>query len=723
MGQMKKKDAFFGVTAVILQWTAALLAGVLMVKNGGYLYDIVIQGIAVNNVKSHFPDPTLFTLFYIKKLLVVFFVSYAVPVFMFLVPGMLSVTFILRNNIVNTQWKSSGFVRCWLPVMCAVAALFLVMVIFNGPMNKLVLPVDQYSYVFQSNIIAQGKLFVDSPRPGESFLAPQVINRGKWYSKYTVGWPLLLASVAVTGFFSMLTGLLCAGVVYLLHLFCLKFFDRQTALLVPFLFLLSPMLTFTGADLTPHMAISFFSLLAVYSLLKGIESKAVINFFVCAFSIMMVIIIRPVDGFLVTGSVFVFLMIELFQKKISWKEVIKAALWWGGGCIVSCVILGIVNQVQNNNPFLFSFLVYNPEEKYGFGIYGHTPLAGVWNSLFSIFRIQMWNFPLFLETAILCLFVSKNSKYKLPWVFFGVYLAFFFGYYSEGGASFGYRYLTVPVVFMLMASAGGIVKLMQIAGKKKFGAGALVSLVSVFLITVAVIYPHCWKNTQRYIAPISHYYSKIASNDSGSEKKIFFIAYADNLFTYNMPKLNSKSIRVLLLTPEVNQKVLSLHPSRKPFICFKDAVTGKLKIVPYPANLKPGPLYGYMLFQASQNYLYRLRDTDTARRCLKDSQKLLANNPWSFFQLGMLEFINGKYEASRLNFLEYVRKTPGPASVNTYYYLGRIACEKNEYLQAIKCFNVVTSKLPTDSSMYEQAVWWKKFAREKAEKARLKLTD
>jgi len=52
---------------------------------------------------------------------------------------------------------------------------------------------DEYSYLISAQLFSEGRLWVPSPEPREFFNFFHVINDGRYYGKYSPGWPLILS--------------------------------------------------------------------------------------------------------------------------------------------------------------------------------------------------------------------------------------------------------------------------------------------------------------------------------------------------------------------------------------------------------------------------------------------------------------------------------------------------------------------------------------------------
>jgi len=199
--------------------------------------------------------------------------------------------------------------------------LFLITVIMIIPLQRIVIgdnltSSDEFSYLFQSKVILKGKLYVKSPEPIPSFCAAQAVNNGKWYSKYTTGWPLLLATGSLLNIPWIMNCILSGIVIVLIFYLGREIYDGRTGIIAAFFLLLSPMFLLNGLTLYPHTShllfILLFSLLFFRSLKQ--ESKWY-HPFLAGISLGFALLIRPA-GTMVCASIFFIYSIMIFSGSI-----------------------------------------------------------------------------------------------------------------------------------------------------------------------------------------------------------------------------------------------------------------------------------------------------------------------------------------------------------------------------------------------------------------------
>lgn len=137
---------------------------------------------------------------------------------------------------------------------------------------------DEHAYRIQAGILARGRLALACPpdpalwRTTYVFVEPE---RDRYFTKYPLGWPALLAPAAAAGAMPLALPLLAAVLVLAVDRVGRKLFpDSAVAPLVTAAFALSPMVLATGATLASQPASLFFLLIAMGCGLDEGEGKA-----------------------------------------------------------------------------------------------------------------------------------------------------------------------------------------------------------------------------------------------------------------------------------------------------------------------------------------------------------------------------------------------------------------------------------------------------------------
>ncbi len=112
---------------------------------------------------------------------------------------------------------------------------------------------DEFAYTWQAEVIASGRLTIDSPAYPHSFLVPFVVDyHGRRFGKYPLGWPVVLSFGTRWGLRSWVNPLLAGLGIWLTYAFAKKFFNETVGLLAAGLMLTSPFFLMNSGSLLSH---------------------------------------------------------------------------------------------------------------------------------------------------------------------------------------------------------------------------------------------------------------------------------------------------------------------------------------------------------------------------------------------------------------------------------------------------------------------------------------
>lgn len=435
---------------------------------------------------------------------------------------------------------------------------------------------DEYSYVYQAELLSKGRLYVESPKYPEFFHCLNIINDGKWYSRYTIGWPLLLAPARIIGLDHLVTPLFCALTIVILYLLAKKFSGPKGGFIASMLALLSPFFLLLGTSYFPHTASGFFVLSFIYFTIKTFNEKDIIFPVFAGFSIAMLLLVRPVEaGLILIGTSF--LVARLFTSKSSNKDVLLRFIPVLFLFLTGLVIAGAVNYVQTGSAFTFAFLKYCPDETWGFGHMGHTPLKGLWNTAFYFMRLSFWTIPFILVLTFFSLFRKDpvlNSLLITPLLF----VLFYFAYFGIGGLDIGVRYYYVPFLICCTIAPAGLFWLKDRLTAKGLKAGyAIIPSVIICLTVFAFfsLFPSIIKSVDAQMTPQKKFWEWFCDPPEIKEPAILFVRDTANranaIFIRNMPDFKRKKIiYALYLEPSLNDRLLKAYPDRRAYVFYMD---------------------------------------------------------------------------------------------------------------------------------------------------------
>ena len=116
---------------------------------------------------------------------------------------------------------------------------------------------DESVYRFSSELLLSGRLYADSPPMKLFFDHVFMINDGKYYSQYFMGWPALLAPGVALGVPELMNPLYSALTVPAIFLTLRELSGRRAAVIGALLFVAAPMVQFTAATQLSHTSCMF----------------------------------------------------------------------------------------------------------------------------------------------------------------------------------------------------------------------------------------------------------------------------------------------------------------------------------------------------------------------------------------------------------------------------------------------------------------------------------
>ncbi|MGD8750859.1 MAG: glycosyltransferase family 39 protein, partial [Anaerolineales bacterium] len=112
---------------------------------------------------------------------------------------------------------------------------------------------DEFAYVWQAEVIAEGHLTIPSPPHPKSFLVPFVVDEnGRRFGKYPLGWPVVLSFGVQLGMRHLVNSLLAGLAVWLTYRLGKKALGETVGLLAALLTLSSPFFLMNSGSLLSH---------------------------------------------------------------------------------------------------------------------------------------------------------------------------------------------------------------------------------------------------------------------------------------------------------------------------------------------------------------------------------------------------------------------------------------------------------------------------------------
>ena len=572
---------------------------------------------------------------------------------------------------------------------------------------------DEFSYLFQSHVLLKGKLFLDSPAPVDSFHFSNIINNGKWFSKYTVGFPLLLCMGVILKMPWIVNCVLGGLAVVMIFLAGREIYDEKTGLFAAILLILSPVFTLNGMALFPHIPHLVFILLFTLFFFRSIKENG--KWFDCVlsgFSLGFSILIRPAESVLIALLFLLCGIILIAGDKSRRSSLLKAFAITAVSFACMMGVILLVNKIQTGSFMTFAFNIYNKGEKVGLGTYQHSLLKGLWNSLFSVSRLFIWISILGIELAVISLFEKKwENRFLFSLVITSI--IFYFFYYTTGEVEYGPRYYFAMLGFLLILAARGIVYLDHVL-KEKWNISNFAPVYIIFAVVFSVIaqYPPVLRSAFHHTRSISHYQVKTMAERRmpENEKAVVFVrsnpdstAFA---YTSNLPNLDDRILYLVFLDPDTNKEVRKKYPKRHFYILdFNRSQGGFILRDDYNVAFekRADNLKTEDLIFAALNYSTSVKKPAEALKLLDEALKFSPGNPMILIRKAGVMMNTGDFQGALGVLNKIIDDNPG--MVGVYFVRGLCLEKMGKKKEAAESFRRFLKASPRDDNA-KRAYYW-----------------
>lgn len=633
------------------------------------------------------------------------------PAFVFLLPAVFLISGGL-SRLVKSEKGAFGFLESRKARAATLAALFVLtlagclvahfaVVGHYPPMG------DEFCYMFGADQLGSGKLYVDSPPLRDHFQSWSIINDGRWYSKVTVGWPLLLAAARPAHLEFLVNPLLAAACVVMLFLIGELLFGVEAGLLAALWGLMTSFFILMSGTYFPHTAAALFSLLFVYFTLRAFETDKRAFPVLAGLSMAALLMIRPADG----GVLFLGMAPIMAarwhrsteKKKAAQKIAVLVALFLAG-----IGLLMAVNQVQNGNPLQFGYGRYNAGERWGFGAHGHTVLKGLWNTAFSLMRVGSWGVP-FLGLFFTISLLAKKGTARLLAVPVLGHVALYAGFYTLATFEVGPRYYIPMALLAIIPAAGGAILVRErLRARSSPGSRAFIAclLVSTVLFVGAGVWPRLMASVRAQMAIVAAESRTVAEPPVESPSLIFLRDHLSKKNTFLNRNYwryqNSRHVYALYLNPEDNRKVMEMFPFRKCYMTVVRPGTDRMEFAPYVDNSESTMNY----LAAGLNYVEF--DPEKAARAFSKALTLRPDEPVIMMNLArtydMTELAEDKPKAAEL-YAKVVRSGQPSARDMALFFLATDLRQLGRTGEALRVYQDL-ARVGQDSFYQSRAQGW-----------------
>jgi len=329
---------------------------------------------------------------------------------------------------------------------------------------------DEMAYTWQAQVIARGQIALPAQKYPKSMLVPFVVDyNGLRFSKYPLGWPVVLAIGIKLGIRHLINPILAGIAVWLTYQLGKKVFSAGTGLLAGVLTISSPFFLMNSGSLLSHPWSLFLTLAFTLAWMDTFNSKRSVprwlTILTASFSLGALILTRPMTAFAVCIPFMIHGLILLWRGN---NQDRRAVIIIGTICVVIAALHPLWQYALTGDPLLNPYSLWWPYDKVGFGP-GHGRQDGgyqlhdAWKNL----KDSLWfgRHDLFGWGSYSWIFLpfglwSARRNHR-AWQIAGIFISLLLVYmlYWIGSYLLGPRYYYEGLFCMTLFSAAGIIYL------------------------------------------------------------------------------------------------------------------------------------------------------------------------------------------------------------------------------------------------------------------------
>jgi len=344
---------------------------------------------------------------------------------------------------------------------------------------------DEYAYLLQATLLARGKLYVESPPPHvrRFFDVSHVLNDGRYYGKYSPGWPAILSLGCLVGLPWVVNGLLGAATQALVYQTARRHFSIEAANLTLLILAGNPFFILNSASYFGHPAAALaiaVVYLAYFNWLEDPASRG--NAALLGAAVGWGVLVRSFTTVTLGLPLGIHGVWRLWVLRKERKKDVLGSLAAAGAPLAVCAALFLgYNALTTGDPLLQPFAKLVPGDR---PIIGGVALSayGEWLMEFGLGRcgeLACW-LPFSVPLAAAAAFVWKGrtrSRIVLLAASAVCLLVAFIFYPSHGGNRYGPRYAYETMVALTLLSTACLASLPRLRAP----LAALIVILNAFV--------------------------------------------------------------------------------------------------------------------------------------------------------------------------------------------------------------------------------------------------
>jgi hypothetical protein len=367
----------------------------------------------------------------------------------------------------NWKWFASPHLADWLGLILSLVGFLAAAWVTFHVFEALPHIEDEVAYVWQANLLTDGRLIIPSPEYPKSFLVPFVIDHdGLRFGKYPPGWPAVLSLGVLLGLRAWVNPLLAGLGVWITYRLGRKVFNSGVGLLAAALTMTSPFFLMNSGSLLSHplglVLAAGFAWVWLVAFGSGVIRRPWLPTIIAGLLLIILLLTRPITA---AGIALPFGLHGLVRWVRGGLEERRRLLVVALAGVAGVGLYLLWQSALTGDPFLNPYTLWWPYDKVGFGAgfgvteTGHSlsiALNNAWHSLqagssdlfgWGIFSwiflpFGLWaarrNFPALLIGST---FISLVGVYLTYWI---------------GASLFGPRYYYESLFSLTIISAAGI---------------------------------------------------------------------------------------------------------------------------------------------------------------------------------------------------------------------------------------------------------------------------
>jgi 4-amino-4-deoxy-L-arabinose transferase-like glycosyltransferase len=354
---------------------------------------------------------------------------------------------------------------------------------------------DEVAYLFQAQVFAMGRAYVDAPFHSNCFFAPFVLDHdGRRFGKYPPGWPALLALGVRLGQPWWVNAACAAVTAALVFRLGREMHGPLAGAIASGLTATSPFVLLLSGSLMSHPACLLFLTAFLWCTWRTRRQVREGWALAAGLALGMAFAIRPFTAVAIALPSALWALWRLLgtggvDGEGEWRRI-----WYMGlGFAPLAALVPLANAVWTGDPLLSPYVLFWPYDRVGFGP-GHGVLPGgntVWLGVSSVVASlghlanYLHGWPALSMTFVVLLFVFKPRQRRDLWLACTTLsLVGGYGLYWTSGDVYGPRYVYEASSALLILSAAGILRAahwLQERGKRPILRYVLAGLMLVNL--------------------------------------------------------------------------------------------------------------------------------------------------------------------------------------------------------------------------------------------------